>query len=310
MTLPLTRRQFGLGASAALLGASLPAPAWAQATTKSVTTPLGTYDIPLNPKRVVTVDPRTDYEAALVLGLQIIAVGKSDYWGDLSFVPRAEGLIPVPLPTTAEMVLALEPDLIICSGEDPSGEWWPAARLQQIAPVLTTTFTRRWQDDLVELGDWLDRRALADAASGRYQAAVDDLKQRHAAVLAGDKIAILTFSAEAQSFNAFIPGLEYSDPKGELLADLGAKSIDAGLLSDDAFSMESVVDVLGDVDAILMCNFGSGGLAELAGDVLWSRLPAVLNGRVHESTGYMWYGSYYTAMKALGELDATLGLGA
>lgn len=310
MTLPLTRRQFGLGASAALLGASLPASAWAQQDTKSVTTPLGTYDIPLNPKRVVTVDPRTDYEAALVLGLEIIALGESDYWGDLSFVPRAEGLIPVPLPTTAEMVLALEPDLIICSGEDPSGEWWPAARLQQIAPVLTTTFTRRWQDDLVELGDWLDRRALADAAIGRYQAAVDDLKQRHAAVLAGDKIAILTFSAEAQSFNAFIPGLEYSDPKGELLADLGAKSIDAGLLSDDAFSMESVVDVLGDVDAILLCNFGSGGLAELAGDVLWSRLPAVLNGRVRESTGYMWYGSYYTAMKALGELDATLGLGA
>lgn len=310
MTLPLTRRQFGLGASFALLGASLPIPAWAQATTKSVTTPLGTYDIPLQPKRVVAIDPRTDYEAALVLGLEVIAVGQSEYWGDLSHVPRAEGLIAVPLPTTSETVLALEPDLIICSGEDPSSEWWPAARMQQIAPVLTTTFTRKWQDDLVELGDWLDRRPLADEAIGKYQAAVDGIKQRHGAVLAKDKIAILTFSAEFQSFNAFIPGLEYSDPKGQLLADLGAKSIDASLLSDDAFGAESIVDVLGDVDAILLCNFGSGGLADLSENVLWSRLPAVVKGRVHESTGYMWYGSYYTATKALAELDTTLALGA
>jgi len=310
MTLPLTRRQFGLGASAALLGASLSVPAFAQATTKSVTTPLGTYDIPLQPKRVVAIDPRTDYEAALVLGLDVIAIGQSEYWGDLSYVPRAETLIAVPLPTTAETVLALEPDLIICSGEDPTGEWWPAARMQQIAPVLTTTFTRKWQDDLVELGDWLDRRPLADEAIGKYQAAVDELKQRYAAVLANDKVAILTFSAEFGSFNAFIPGLEYSDPKGQLLADLGARSIDASLLSHDAFGMESIVDVLGDVDAILLCNFGSGGLADLGKDVLWSRLPAVLNRRVHESTGYMWYGSYYAAMKALGELDATLALGA
>ena len=310
MTLPLTRRQFGLGASAVLLGASLPVPAWAQATTKSVTTPLGTYDIPLQPKRVVAIDPRTDYEAALVLGLPVIAVGQSDYWGDLSHVPRAADLISVGLPTTSEAVLALEPDLIICSGEDPTGEWWPAARMQQIAPVLTTTFTRKWQDDLLELADWLDRREPADKAIADYMALVDELKARHAAKLANDKIAILTFNAEYRSFNAFIPGGEYSDPKGQLLADLGAKTIDASLLDEDSFAVESVIDVLGDVDAILLCNFGSGSLADLASDVLWPRLPAVMSGRVHESTGYMWYGSYFTAMKALGELDAALALGA
>lgn len=310
MTLPLTRRQFGLGASAVLLGASLPVPAWAQATTKSVTTPLGTYDIPLQPKRVVAIDPRTDYEAALVLGLPVIAVGQSDYWGDLSHVPRAADLISVGLPTTSEAVLALEPDLIICSGEDPTGEWWPAARMQQIAPVLTTTFTRKWQDDLLELADWLDRREPADKAIADYMALVDELKTRHAAKLANDKIAILTFNAEYRSFNAFIPGGAYSDPKGQLLADLGAKTIDASLLDEDSFAMESIIDVLGDVDAILLCDFGSGGLADLASDVLWPRLPAVTAGRVHESTGYMWYGSYFTAMKALGELDAALALGA
>jgi len=310
MTTKLNRRQFGLGASAALVGASLPMPAFAQGATKTVTTPLGTYDIPLEPKRVVAIDPRTDYEPALVLGLSVIGVGQSDYWGDLSHTPRSADLTNIPLPTTSEAVLALEPDLIICSGEDPTGEWWPAARMQQIAPVLTTTFTRKWQDDLLQLADWLDRREPADKAVAEYAAAVDALKARYASQLANDKIAILTFSSEFRSFNAFIPGGEYSDPKGQLLADLGATSIDRSLLSDEGFGMESIVDVLGDVDAILLCNMGSGGLADLAGDVLWPRLPAVLSGRVYEATGYTWYGSYFTAMKALGQIEATLALGA
>lgn len=310
MTTKLNRRQFGLGASAALAGASLPMPAFAQGATKTVTTPLGTYDIPLEPKRVVAIDPRTDYEPALVLGLSVIGVGQSDYWGDLSHTPRSADLTNIPLPTTSEAVLALEPDLIICSGEDPTGEWWPAARMQRIAPVLTTTFTRKWQDDLLQLADWLDRREPADKAVAEYDAAVDAIKARYADQLANDKIAILTFSSEFRSFNAFIPGGEYSDPKGQLLADLGAKSIDRSLLSDEGFGMESIVDVLGDVDAILLCNMGSGGLSDLEGDVLWPRLPAVLSGRLYEATGYTWYGSYFTAMKALGQMEATLALGA
>src|SRR6218665_1316799 len=132
MTCSLTRRQFGLGASAAVLGAGLPGAAWAQGTTKTVTTPLGSYDIPLQPKRVVTIDARTDYEPALVLGLPVIALGAYDFWGGRSFVPETAGAAKLAMPTTAEAVLALEPDLIICSGEDPAGEWWPAERLQQI----------------------------------------------------------------------------------------------------------------------------------------------------------------------------------
>lgn len=310
MVLPLTRRQFGLGASALLLGGGLTKPAWAQDATRTVTTSLGTYDIPVQPKRVVAIDPRTDYEPALVLGLPVIAIGQSEYWGDLSHTPRADDLAFIPLPTTSEAVLALEPDLIICSGEDPDGEWWPAARMQQIAPVLTTTFSRRWQDDLLELADWLDRREPADKAIAEYNAAVETLKLRYADKLANDKIAVLTFSSEFRTFSAFIPGGEYSDPKGELLKDLGATSIDRALLSDEGFGMESIVDVLGDVDAILLCNFGTGGLIDLADDVLWPRLPAVVAGRVHEATGYTWYGSYYTAMKALGQLEAMLALGA
>lgn len=308
MVSPFNRRHFGLGASALVLS-GLARPAWAQGTTKTVTTLLGTYDIPLDPKRVVAIDPRTDYEAALVLGLPVIAIGQSDFWGDLSHVPRADDLVEIALPTTSEAVLALEPDLIVCSGEDPDGEWWPAARMQQIAPTLTTTWSRKWQTDLLELAGWLERQEQADKAIANYDAAVDVLKARYADTLAHDKIAIVTFSREYQTFSAFVPGGEYSDPKGQILADLGAITIDRSLLSDDSFGMESVVDVLGDVDAILLCNFGDGGPEDLAKDVLWPRLPAVVNGRVYEATGYTWYGSYYTAMKALGQVEATLALG-
>lgn len=41
-------------------------------TTRQVTTPLGTYDIPIRPQRVVTIDSRLDLEPAIALQLPVI----------------------------------------------------------------------------------------------------------------------------------------------------------------------------------------------------------------------------------------------
>lgn len=74
----LTRRQFGFGAGIAGLGAFLAAcgdsgSSSGETEMRSVTTPLGTYDIPVNPKRVVAIDSRLDLEPAVALELPLVA---------------------------------------------------------------------------------------------------------------------------------------------------------------------------------------------------------------------------------------------
>jgi ABC-type Fe3+-hydroxamate transport system substrate-binding protein len=310
MSLLFNRRQFGFGASALLLGAGLAGPAAAQDATRTVTTLLGTYDIPLQPRRVVAIDPRTDYEPAVLFGLPVVGYGRSKFWDGRDFAPVTPGATVIEVPLSAEVVLKLEPDLIICSGEDPDGEWWPARAMQQIAPVLTTTFTRPWKTDLLELGGWLERLDIANRAVGEYDAAVAAMKAKYAAVLERQKLAVITYSTEYRTFTAFAPGSEYSDPKAEIITELGMKTIDRALLSDDSFSMENLTATLGDVDAIMFCNLGDGGVADLAEDPLWTRLPAVGGGRVYESKGYSWYGSYYTAMNALEKFEGFLAMAA
>ncbi|WP_257233139.1 hypothetical protein [Rhodococcus qingshengii] len=73
----LTRRQFGFGAGIAGLGAFLAAcgdsgSSSGETEMRSVTTPLGTYDIPVNPKRVVAIDSRLDLEPAVALELPLV----------------------------------------------------------------------------------------------------------------------------------------------------------------------------------------------------------------------------------------------
>src|SRR5215217_1444954 len=180
MSLSLNRRQFAFGASSLALALAMGTQAQGQETGKSVTTVLGTYDIPTDPQRVVTIDHRTDLEPALVLGLPVIASG---YWADRPWVPVPAGMIDLDMPTTAEHVLTLDPDLIICSADEPDDEWWPAKRLQSIAPVLPTSFKTNWRNNLLDLGKLVGRDEPALAAVAEYDALIADIRERHAALL-------------------------------------------------------------------------------------------------------------------------------
>ena len=70
----LTRRQFGIGAGMAAVATILSSCSSSDgsgadddAQMRTVTTQLGTYDIPTNPKRVLAVDARTYLELAIAL---------------------------------------------------------------------------------------------------------------------------------------------------------------------------------------------------------------------------------------------------
>ncbi|MER7561245.1 hypothetical protein ABTZ46_30355, partial [Nocardioides sp. NPDC126508] len=153
----LTRRQFGIGAGLAAVATILSscsssdgsnAPDDAQMRT--VTTPLGTYDIPTNPKRVLAVDARTDLELAIALELPVFGYNISPATEWVPIDGSAEYLSDKP---NLEQILGLAPDLIICVNAD--NEYWPAAKLQAIAPVLTTESKQTWRENLTRLSDWL-----------------------------------------------------------------------------------------------------------------------------------------------------------
>ncbi|CAJ0557483.1 unnamed protein product, partial [Mesorhabditis spiculigera] len=90
---------------------------------RTVTTPLGTYDIPTNPKRVLAVDARTDLELAIALELQVFGYNISPATEWVPVDGSAEYLSDKP---NLEQILGLAPDLIICVNAD--NEYWPAAK--------------------------------------------------------------------------------------------------------------------------------------------------------------------------------------
>jgi iron complex transport system substrate-binding protein len=304
MTAQINRRIFTLGASAMLAGGALSLPARAQETT-SVTTKLGTYDIPLAPQRVVTIDHRTDLEPALVLGLPVIASG---YWSDRPWVPVPEGMENLDMPTTAEHVLNLAPDLVICSADEPDDEWWPANRLMEIAPVLPTSFMTNWRVDLTALGELLGRTEPAATAIAEYDALIADIKTRHATTLAEKTIAAVQYFAEDQSFRVHLPDQsEYNNPKGELLKELSVKTVAAERLGEYGMvSYENLTAALEGVDGIYFADSGTGNLASLAQDPLWQRIPAVVAGRVEDVVGNTNFGSFYTARHVAQAMDRLL----
>ena len=304
MTTMINRREFGISASALAIALGLTQQSAAQER-KMVATLLGQYEIPLAPRRVIAIDGRTDLEPALALGLPIIGANHNP---NRTWVPFPSDAINIAAPVAAEEVLSLNPDLIVCSGSDPDSEWWPARRLNGIAPVLTTdNFDSNWQRDIVALAGWLDIKDVADQVIAEYDALVADLKARHAGYLASHKIAAIHYAKDAP---IYLNGkFKYETIKSRVLADLGAITVDPKLLGEDGIvSYENLGTILGDVDAILVNDIGWGGLALLGEQDLWNRLPAVQNGKVLESIGNLNYGSFYTARHVLGEFDRLLTL--
>lgn len=298
MTFTLSRRRFGLGAGGLALATLLPRPALAQSSVRSVTTPLGTYDIPGDPQRVACIDSRLDLQPALALGLPVIGYSHS-VPGDWVPVPKDAQFYGAPL--DMEAVLASEPDLILCVDYDRASEWWPIDRLAAIAPVLPTPVDVPWKDAMAQLATWLDRQGAADAAIAEYDALIADIRARQAEKLAkrvivsvavdGDQVYLMNGSTMMQS---------------QVFADLGAATIppDADQLYDTGpFAPEQFDDVLGGADGLILAISSPDEMAVLDANALWQRLPAVKAGATIAANGNINYGSLYSARYVAGLAD-------
>lgn len=298
----LTRRAFALG-TIGLAGMSLlPTRAFAQGEMRSVTTSLGTYDIPAHPQRVVAIDSRLDMQPALALGLPVVGYGHS-VPGD--WVPVGKDVAFVGSEVNVEQVLALEPDLIICSDYDPDSVWWPLNKMRQIAPVLPTKGDDTWRNQFRALAGFLGMDGGAEAAIGDYEALVESVKAKH-----GDKLANKAVVSLQPDAGGLWPMNGSNMLHAQVLADLGAKTIPPGELQKyeaEKVTSESFLDVLGGVDGILLATTGTDEIALLDGEPLWHRLPAVAGGAVVASNGNVNYGSIYSATHLVHLFDELYG---
>jgi iron complex transport system substrate-binding protein len=299
MTFALSRRAFGAGAAGLAVAGLWPRTAFAQET-RSVTTVLGTYDIPADPQRVVCIDSRLDLEPAVALGLNVIghAYGKPEPWvpanPDWTFV----GEIP-----DLEQVLALDPDLIICTDVgDHDSEYWPINRLKDVAPVLPPDYTHPFKQIVAELGAWTGRSNNADAVLAEYDALIADIKARRADLIAARSIAVV----QPWSDGTVYLQAELSLLQPQVMADLGSKTL--APVEGNVISAENFASIFGEVDAILYVNHGEGAVEQIAVDPLWTRVPAVAAGKTIAPLGNTNFGGVYTAMQIARFLDELYGL--
>ncbi|MET3926823.1 ABC transporter substrate-binding protein [Devosia sp. 2618] len=299
-TITLNRRSFGIGAAGLALAGLVPQSAFAQET-RSVTTALGTYDIPADPQRVLCVDSRLDIEPAVALGLNIVghAYDKVEPWVPADPNWKFVGEVP-----DLEQVLALDPDLIICTDVgDRDSEYWPINRLKDVAPVLPPPYVLPWKEILAQIGVWTGREGAADAMLAEYDALIADIKQRRAEQIASKTIAVV----QPWSDGTIFLQAELSLLQPQIMADLGAKTIP--VVEGNIVSAENFSDVLGGVDGILLVLHTEGGLEPVAQQQTWTRLPAVAAGKVIGRVGNTNFGGIYTAMhvaKLFDELYGTL----
>lgn len=299
MTKPiLSRRAFAAGSAGLALAGLMPRMAFAQET-RSITTVLGTYDVPADAKRVVCIDSRLDLEPAVALGLPVIghAYGEPEPWvpanPDWSFV----GEIP-----DLEKVLALDPDLIICTDVgDHDAEYWPINRLKDVAPLLPPDYTWPWKQILSQLGAWTGREGNADAVLAEYDALIADIKARRADQIAGKTIAVV----QPWSDGTVYLQAEMSLLQPQVMADLGSKTIPA--VEGNIISAENFGTIFGGVDAILYVNHGEGVVEQFADYDIWNRVPAIAAGKTLAPLGNTNYGGVYTAMQIARFFDELYG---
>ncbi|MEJ3654779.1 ABC transporter substrate-binding protein [Actinomycetes bacterium KLBMP 9759] len=307
--------------AAGLLGAVACAPSApagpSAATVRTVTHPLGTSDIPVAPKRVVSLDSNGALQVSLELGAPLIASETLD--GSVS-VP---GYLPAPPPgftslgfnkLNLERLAELGPDLIIGNMQRVE-ENYP--KISAIAPTVPYENAGRgvdWREAVRVVGDVLGARAEVDRRLDGYAQRAAAVAGARAAAVQEYAVALLRFTdSELRIVRGGIFG-------SSILGHVGVRrppSTDLPGGNPNYVSIaEDTVGLVADADVILYFVGGGGsevGTPRATFDRyttggLWQLLPAVRAGRVVELDPVAWWDGYSVSagMACLDELDQAL----
>ncbi len=269
-------------------------PSHAANTQRVVETSLGRVILPARPQRVLAIDSRISLEMALALELPVIGYSHSPA---RPWVPVPDTVPMLTAPPDVEQILTLAPDLILCPDSSPNSDWWPLTKLVSIAPVLPSSHHNSWQINLHRLGEWLDKGSLVQCRLGEHKGLIADIRKHHADALDRLRFAALYYDPVKRRAMVCSQGTGYGlVMPAQVLSELGGREIGADRLGPyGEVALECFGDVFGDVDAILLIDFGNDATRELSREPLWQRLPAVREGRTHVIKGNCVFGSFYTA---------------
>lgn len=181
----------------------------------------------------------------------------------------------------AEAILSHKPDLVI-GLEDTHGKLAPALKG---ATVFWPVQPGSWEDSvgyLRNLAALTGRTSQGEAAEKAFRA-----KLATAESARSDKTALVIFGSD-ENFGVATPGNDVAAGLFPKIAHYSWKS--RGV--DGTYSMEEILAA--DVDVLFVETLSFGGSSEgklsdkLAKNPLWSRIPAVKNGDVHEVDSEVW----------------------
>ncbi|WP_116950315.1 ABC transporter substrate-binding protein [Jiangella endophytica] len=253
---------------------------------------MGTTELPAEPERVVVLDsPHLD--AAVALGVTPVGATEAEagagypaYLGDLDGVETV-GLTVEP---SVEAVAQLEPDLIIGARVRHEALY---ADLSRIAPtVFSADSGTNWKEQVQIVGAALNRQDDADAL-------LDEFAERAAAIgdsvgAAGRTVSMVRFLPE--NFRLYGPDTFSGSILTEVGFDLGDHTWNEYSMAE--LSPEEFEQIDGDL--VIHTSYGDPQTTTRpAVERLWTGLPAIAAGDVHEVEDDTW-------MLGIGVLGANL----
>ncbi|MBW4622900.1 MAG: ABC transporter substrate-binding protein [Cyanosarcina radialis HA8281-LM2] len=258
---------------------------------------MGETCIPLNPKRVVTLNPAT-FANCWILGIE--PIGSADEIGAplpdylQGQVEPAEFIGSYDAPNL-EKILQLKPDLILSNSNMKA----IYQQLAQIAPTveLNTPFPPiGWKYELQELARFLDKEEVSQQLIERYEQRIDRLKQ---ALGERDRNLKVSVAATGEGILWAYGQKHYS---GTILEDLGLqrpRSQTGDIFYVENLSEETLADIDGDVLFFMLWgNRSQTTLEKLRRRPLWQWLNAVRRDRVY-IVGEHWHESDIYAINAI-----------
>lgn len=250
-----------------------------ESATRVVTDAKGEVEIPENPKRIVDLSGNSDILS--ILGYDVIGTANSDAYDYTKFPSYLEETLggativgySMQESMDIEAILALEPDLIICSTYQEK----MYDQLTEIAPTVMLELAQiDWREDVYTVANLMDRKEEADKWFKEY-----DEKAKKAGQLIrenyGEDTSYLAFLASGGQFFIF-DGAAF----GSLLYnDLGLVKPE-GMPEQENISLPVVTyEGLAAIDTdVIFAIATQEDLAALEANSVWNNIPAVKNGNV------------------------------
>lgn len=283
-----------------------------------VDTPLGAFEVPVDPQRIVVTELNLVLPTLLDLGIDVYGIWDAsatatpvrtlvsqDEWDALAIV--GSGIDP-----NVERLAAAQPDLVIHTPLTDND----VDLISPFSAIVPIEFTLSWKDDVRIVADAVDRVDEMETLLANYEYRAAELAARIDASFGDPSVAVLRVRPDSIRVHT---NLHFS---GELLTDMGLRvpadyeyeladsRRDAKLLV--RLSPEQV-GLLAAADYIFVMPLGSllqtqdeveDALEELQNGGLWRALPAVQEGRVTVVGPHWFSGSLRAAELALQDVES------